>query len=548
MSRPNIILFFTDQQRYDSVACTHADAEIRRSLRTPSLDRLCAEGCRFDRAYTPNPVCIPARHNLITGLPARYHRHAANSGNPCPRELPVLPQILSDAGYLTHAVGKMHFQPMRRHHGFNRMELMEECPRHRDDDDYLLFLKERGCDVLHQHGVRHLLYHQPQRSLVPEELHGSKWVADRSIEFLRTRGTEDRPFFLMSSWIAPHPPENVPDRLADMYVGASLPERIRRLDPAADMSDLVPVVRSRFELGDGMLEDPARYRRHVEHYNASVAFVDENMGRILEAVDELGLADETLVVHTSDHGEMLGDHYCFQKSAPYQSACRIPFIMRYPGVVEAGLVDAENFVDLNDILPTFLDAAGASYPAGRELPGSSLLDVGSGRDRSVQYTENGNGPKRWCSIMNGRHKFVYSYYGGHEALFDLESDPLEQRNLLADGVTEELAPLRKELRRQLVDYEERWGLEGMVEWKDFLKIEPYELPRGAAARNPQYPPPWRTTLTEAERARHVHPTEEIVRAVEKEPTVKLSELDLDGWRERVGAPQEFVDRVRKEGL
>ena len=548
MPRPNILLLLTDQQRFDTIACANADPAIRSSIRTPNLDKLCAQGLRFDRAYTPNPVCIPARHNLITGLPARYHGYPDNASTPLPRYLPVLPQLLADAGYRTHAVGKMHFQPMRRHHGFDRMELMEETPKYRSDDDYLLYLLSVGCNVAHQHGVRHLLYHQPQRSLVPEEHHGSKWVADRSVAFLRQAAKEQRPFFLKSSWIAPHPPENVPDRLADMYVNATFPQRIERHAPRPDGVDLIPMARSRFELGDGMLNDPARYRRHVEHYHASVAFVDEQVGRVLAELDALGLADNTLVLFTSDHGEMLGDLDCFQKSLPYESACHISLILRFPGRVPNGSVESERFVDLNDVLPTFLDAASVTYPGPVRLPGGSLLDLDKGRDRSIQYIENGRGPKRWCAIRTAHWKFVHSYYGGVESLFDLESDPKEQRDLLLDGVPPELASEYRGLRRTLAEYEKQWGMPGMVEWNDFLAISPFKIKTGAAARNAQYPPPWLKTLSADERAEVADPLEEIVKAVEKEPAVKLSALDLDGWSETVGTPNAFVEKVRREGL
>ncbi|NRA37563.1 MAG: sulfatase-like hydrolase/transferase, partial [Planctomycetes bacterium] len=305
--RPNILLLFTDQQRYDTLANTHND-EVRDTLQTPTFDRLCREGTRFDRAYTPNPVCIPARYNMITGLPARYHGHPDNCLTPCPADIPLLPQILSENGYQTHAIGKMHFVPFaRQHHGFHRLECMEETPRHRSDDDYLLFLKENGHDTIHQHGVRQLLYHQPQRSLVPEEFHGSHWVADRSIKFLQEAADDSRPFFLKASWIHPHPPYNVPERLCDLYKDKSLPKRIARTNAEENRNDLVPKARNSFELGDGLLEDDERFRRHQELYHASVAFVDEQMGRVLDELDRLGIADNTLVLTASDHGEMLGD-------------------------------------------------------------------------------------------------------------------------------------------------------------------------------------------------------------------------------------------------
>lgn len=545
MPRPNILLFFTDQQRYDTVACTHSDPAIRASLKTPNLDRLCAEGIRYERSYTPNPVCIPARYNMITGLPARYHGHSDNSGSPLPQGIPCLAELLSNAGYSTHAVGKMHFMPPREHHGFHRMELMEETPHHRADDDYLRYLDAVGCRVMHQHGVRHFLYHQPQRAQMPEEHHGSKWVADRAIDYLRRTAGRDRPFFLKASWIHPHPPQHIPERLADMYVGAPLPPRIERVDAPSDRSDLPPKSRNSFQLGEGFFEHPERLRRHMEHYHASVSFVDEQMGRVLETLDELGLADNTLVLATSDHGEMLGDHDCLQKASPFESAVHVPFIMRFPGTIEPGTVDRDQFVDLNDVMPTFLDAADVEYPGPHELPGSSLLSSGGKRDRSVQYIENSCGPKRWVSLRNAQYKYVHSYYGW-EALYDMEKDPLEQHNLLADGVPSECAGVREDLRRQLVEYEERWGLPGNVFWKDMMKFQQYPLPTGPKARNSQLPP-WINNLTPEERAEYGALWDEVLAAIEKEPLVKLSEMDVDAWAARCGVPQEFVERVKREG-
>lgn len=545
MDRPNILLLLTDQQRADSIACSHADADLRASLRTPNLDRLCAEGCRFDRGYTPNPVCIPARHNLISGLPARYHGHPDNASVPAPYDLPMLPQILSDAGYRTHAVGKMHYRPSRRHHGFDRMEIMEETPSNRDEDDYLMYLKSVGCRVRHQHGVRHLLYHQPQRSLVPEEHHGSKWVADRSIDFLRRTHHRKQPFFLKASWIAPHPPENVPARLADLYAGKPLPARIPRVDPRADRSDLIPAVRAQFELGEGMLDDLPRLRRHMEHYHASISFVDEQVGRILQELDALGLADNTLVLFTSDHGEMLGDLDCFQKSAPYESASHVPFILRFPGRVQPGSVDREHFVDLNDFLPTCLDVAQARYPGPLELPGSSLLQLDRGRDRSIQYIENGRGPKRWCMLRDQRYKYVYSYFGGYEAFFDLQTDPGEQHNRMLTGLPAELAPEYQRLRQGLLKMEARWGLPGGVEWNDFMKYQPYEIKMGRHARNKQLPP-WPANLPAADQAQLNDVYEEVLAAVQDEPAVRLHKLDLDSWQQNCNIPQAVLDRIRWE--
>ncbi|MFC1479807.1 sulfatase [Planctomycetota bacterium] len=546
MTQPNLILFFTDQQRYDSVACTHENEAVRTSLQTPNLDRLCKEGIRFDRGYTPNPVCVPARYNMITGLPARYHGHFSNSSTPLPLGIPCLPQILSDAGYLTHACGKMHFRPMREHHGFHRMELMEETPHYQDDDDYLIYLKSVGCRTMHQHGVRHLLYHQPQRSLMSEEHHGSKWVADRTIAFLERAAHDKRPFFLKASWIKPHPPQNNPERIADMYADAPLPERIERIDERKDRSDLLPSKRMSHTLGEGFIyDDPERMRRHREHYYASVSFVDEQMGRVLSKLDELGLTGDTLVVFTSDHGEMLGDLDCLQKSAPYETASHIPFIVRYPEVIEPGSVDTEHFVDLNDILPTFLDAAGIAYPGSLKLPGSSLLDLDKGRDRTVQYIENNQGPLRWVCLRNAQFKYVFSFRGGWEALFDFEKDPLEQHNLLLDGVPSEYKDIRDSMFKQLVEYEERWGQPGTVQWNDLMKYQEYPL--GRTHVNSQLPP-WVDNLSEEDRAEYGGLWDEVIEAVKDEPTVTLSKLDLDHWAERCNVSEKIIKKIRDNNL
>ena len=172
MTRPNILLITTDQQRYDTIHAAGFDYMI-----TPNLDRLAAEGCIYTNAYSPNPVCLPARHNLITGLSARYHSFDDNyfdDSHQIPYHLPTFAQMLSDNGYDTIAIGKMHFQPYRRHNGFNRLLLMDEIPRFREDDDYAIYLKNNGYDYLQSlHGVRHMLYMQPQQSLVAEKDHGS---------------------------------------------------------------------------------------------------------------------------------------------------------------------------------------------------------------------------------------------------------------------------------------------------------------------------------------------------------------------------------------
>ena len=447
--RPNILLLMTDQQRIDTIRAAGYDY-----MHTPALDRLVDEGCLYRNAYSPNPICLAARHNMLTGLPARHHGFPDNmQGVQTRADLPMLPRILSDNGYETHAIGKMHFVPPHRHNGLDRLELMEEVPRYREEDDYALYLKSVGLGhIRHIHGVRHLLYMLPQRSLIPEEHHGTKWVADRGIDFLQAnRGRH--PFFLWLSWIAPHPPFDVPDRFAELYREADLPAPIQSLTPTSALSQ------ESKPLGDLPSADYVQRMREV--YYGAVSHVDEQVGRVLDALDETGLTENTLVLFLSDHGELLGDHDLFQKWLPYDSCARIPLLMRYPGHVEAGSSN-DGFTDLNDILPTVLDATGIPYPGAETLPGESLLTDSGEKERDWQYMEYSFDNRRWISIRNRRYKYNYYYGGGYEELFDLETDPHETKNLLWDGIPGGLADIRLELRQKLIEYESRWGLEGYV--------------------------------------------------------------------------------------
>ena len=514
MKKPNILLITTDQQRYDTIAAMGYDFMV-----TPNLDRLAAEGCCYPNAYSSNPVCMAARHNIVTGLTARHHGFDDNyfEENPkvIPYNLPTFPQLLSDAGYDTIAVGKMHFQPCRRHNGFTKMELMEEIPRNLEDDEYAMYLRDHGFgDIQSIHGVRHLLYMLPQRSLVDEEHHGSSWVAERSIHHLRENGGK-RPFFLWSSFIAPHPPFDVPDEWADLYKGKELPPLNVSRTPISELAEQKKCIAD--------YPNGAYLQRARELYYASISFVDYNIGKIIQELKDIGEYDNTLILFTSDHGEMLGDCGTFQKMLAYDGSARIPFIARYPEKLRAGSVD-RRFVDLNDLLPTFLDIAGVAYPDPDMLPGESIFIMDGKKDRSVQYVENGRGSKRWVSLRDRRYKYNYYYGGGLEELFDMEQDPGETTNLLYENPGPEALVEKERLKAQLIDYEKRYGLEGCVVDGRFAV---FEKPRRFFYRENN--PPMFPGKQDRE---YVSLEEEVRRALRKEPVVKLEELDVRYFEEK----------------
>jgi len=526
--KPNVLLLMTDQQRFDTINAAGFDF-----MQTPNLDRLVREGCLFTNAYTPNPICLPARHNLLTGLPARYHGFADNSLTGITRaDLPALPRILSDNGYETRAIGKMHFRPPRRHNGFLKMELMEELPFYREEDEYAMYLKGAGLGhIQHIHGVRHLLYMVPQRSLVPEEHHGTKWVADRSIDFIRTNAGR-HPFFLWSSWIAPHPPFDVPDAWANLYKGADLPQPYVSKTPLPALSEESKV------LGD--LPNKRYVRRMRELYYAAISYVDHQIGRILEALEQARLLGNTLIIFTSDHGDLLGDYGLYQKWHPYDSCARIPLIMRYPAKVTAGTV-YDDFVDLNDVLPTVLDVAELDYPGTIPLPGESLLGDPKTKDRDWQYVEYSYDNRRWISVRNEAYKYNFFYGGGFEQLFDMRNDPHETTNLLAGQVTSEIAAIRHELKSRLLQYEKKQGLEGYTNEDDFKRGAPFTPHPQRNKAFPRFPG---NIMDGAVKAGMNDLFDEILAAVAKEPMVKLRELDIAAWQRAGG----FSDDAIKELL
>ena len=472
--QPNFLILFSDQQRWDTVRAAGAA-----HMKTPNLDRLVEEGCHFRNAYSPNPICMPARHYLLTGAPARFHGYDGNCHQPILDDgLATIPRVLSDAGYATAAIGKMHFHPPRRHHGFETMRLMEELPASREEDAYASFLAEQGHGrVRNLHGVRPVLYHTPQQALLPAELHGTQWVAREAERFLQT--PRRRPFFLMLGWVKPHPPWNVPEEWRGLYDDVALPEPIAR-------SREFPYPSAEGDAhGDRDSEDARRAIRRA--YFTSVSMVDAAVGRVLDCLEATGQLDDTFILFTSDHGEMLQDKGFYQKALPFESSCRIPFVVRSPRHFDAGAAD-ERFVDLMDVFPTFLDAAGVEFPAKAAdrrdpLAGESLLASAPGeKDRDVQFVECLPGRQRWAMVRDRRYKLVYYANGGVEHFYDLEEDPGEIANLMRTGGVPRVEYER--LRRRLVEHEQRWGPEGAVVDGDLRRYPPEELAMGSFGKHP----------------------------------------------------------------
>ena len=529
--RPNILLLMTDQQRFDTIKAAGAE-----HMHSPQLDRLAASGRLYSKAFTPVPDGMAARHNILTGMAGKVHGYTENNRNfGMPGWIQTLPMILSDHGYETIAIGKNQFVPPRRHHGYDRVHLMEPRPSFREEDDYAMYLKEKGWGhILNIHGCENLLLHSPQNSLLPEQHQGDSWAADKALDFLETnRGRH--PWLLKLSWLSPRPPQSPASRFADLYRESELPELLSSSTPLSVASE---------ENASQFRHIPSEwFRRYRELYYASVSQVDYNIGRILDCLEDTGQRQDTLIIFLSDHGDMLGDYSCMEKGLPYDSCCRIPMILSFPGRIEEGVIN-EKFADLNDVLPTILDAAGINLSYKKtKLPGESLLipDGKGKKDRSRQYIEYGSGLKRWISLRTENYKYNYYYRDGKEEFFDMTEENGEGRNLLFSSLDEETAARKAEMKTELIGMEKLWGPEGCVDGDDFVRLEGNEASQPRTWRFPEYQ---KSIRDERERGKMNSFLDEVLQCIEKEDIVELEQLDLEQWQEE----GEFGDKEIRELL
>lgn len=476
--QPNILLVMTDQQRRDTIAALGNPI-----IRTPTLDRLVREGSAFTSAYTPSPVCVSARCALLTGLPP--HVSGCTDNMAMPQERASLMEQLRDRGYQTHGVGKMHFTPdSTKMWGYESRDISEEItPLDNTSDDFCAFLREQGYEHVHEpHGVRSEMYYIPQPSQLPADLHNTAWVADRSIDFLERRD-RSRPFFMWSSFIKPHPPFETPTPWNKLYRTAAMPAPFRP-EGFESLLTFWNYFQNRYKYRDSGY-DPLLARTIRAAYYACISFIDFHVGRIFEALgDDI---DNTLIVYTSDHGELLGDYGSYGKRSMLNAAVGIPMLVRQPGVFEAGQC-VESPTSLIDLWPTFLTAAGASADQASVSPeGIDLAALAANPDaRDMAYSQISHGQRGLYMAASRDLKYVYSAADGRELLFDLQTDPEETRNMVGNPLY--VARLTM-MRQHLI---ERFQKDGYLDpldgdtWRQFDKLSvPDEIDAGLLFQDPR---------------------------------------------------------------
>lgn len=416
--RPNILLLLTDQQRFDTIRALGNPV-----ICTPVLDDLVARGTAFTRAYTPSPVCVSARGAMLTGLEPQTTGCTDNAPMDFSRQ--SLMQRLGAAGYQCHGAGKMHFVPKPRElWGFESRDFCEEGGGR---DDFREYLDRHGYShVLDPHGVRSEYYYLPQPSQLPARHHPTAWVVDRSIDWLQARD-HDRPFFLFTSIIKPHPPFESPTTWNKLYRPPDMPLPKR---PAASQELLTYWNRyqNRYKWRDrGWDEQLVRTIKAA--YYACISFIDYQLGRLLEHLDATGDLDNTVILFSSDHGELLGDYGSWGKRCMLDSAARIPLIAIWPDGYGAGQ-RCDEPASLIDIVPTALAAADLPRDG---LPGVDLRRLAAGAlPRDAVYGQFQSGPQAVYMRATREHKYIWSAPDQREWLLDLTADPEETRDVAGD--------------------------------------------------------------------------------------------------------------------
>lgn len=467
--RPNILFIMSDDHAAHAMSCYGS-----RINQTPNLDRIADDGMRFDNCFCTNSICTPSRAAILTGT-YNHINGVTTLSTPMDNTLPTFVKDLQTSGYQTGIFGKWHLGQGAAHEpsGF---------------DDWAV-LPGQG------------LYHNPTFIFKDgagsrrEAVHGyvTDIITDMSLDFLQKRDAE-QPFFLMCHHKAPHRHWEPDEKHAAMYLNEDIPEPDTLYDDYANRAAAAEAAEMRLgthnqpldlktEIPRDLPEMQLRkwaYQRYIKDYLRVVASIDDNVGRLLDYLDAEGLADNTLVVYTSDQGFFLGDHGWYDKRFMYEESLKMPYIMRFPRGIKAGSVNDDMVLNV-DFAPTYLELAG--LPPQAEMQGRSFAPLLRGETisdwrESMYYRywmhRTHHNVYAHYGIRTRRHKLIYYYadpldttgslagtFSPEWELFDLATDPYELNNIVHDPANAELvAALKSELHQLQADVDdERYHLD-----------------------------------------------------------------------------------------
>jgi len=447
----------TDQQRWDALG-VNGNSDIK----TPHLDRMAAQGVNFDHFFLQNPVCMPSRLSFLTGQYPSTLRIFRN-GVPVPEDTITLPMLLKNYGYTSANIGKLHFLPhanrdhreMHPSYGFDHLEISDEPGCY--EDAYRVWVRRQAPGQLdfisvglppqaeihyRAMGIKDNVKHPEERFLKKavrfrgrSDMTHTAFVANRTMQYIKQN--RDSNFLCIAGFYSPHSPWVAPQEFLDLYEPdtLTLPEFPPELDAKRSKD---------------FFSDEELHSAHHGYY-AMVSEVDHHVGRILSCLEACGLAENTIVIFTSDHGEWLGEHLRYGKGLPaHDCISRVPLIIRWPEVIRSPGRTVNEIVEGVDVIPTLLESTG--IPTPYHLQGHSLFEAFSGQSltgRKSALTE-GEGAK---SLRTAKYRYV-SHADGRELLFDLEKDPHGYRNVANEpDYSQALAEMRHQMLQHLLQIE-----------------------------------------------------------------------------------------------
>ena len=489
MSKTNLLLITSDQQHWNTLGQSNS------ALQTPALDKLASQGTTFSRAYCPNPTCTPTRSSMITGKYPSQHG-AYSLGTKLSENQPTIGEHLKAAGYHSALVGKAHFQPLhgtdaypslesypilqdldfwRDFHGpFYGFDHVELARNHTDEahvgQHYAIWMEDKGLSNWRDFYLKPTGNVESQRRkwLIPEEYHYNAWIAERSEALISEYHKSEQPFFLWASFFDPHPKYMAPEPWDTMYdphaitVPQAEPGEHDSNPPHFQLTQTADPDFSAWQEAGGAgchgfhshLHDGDELARDIACYYGMISCLDKYIGRIVDHLDALGLAENTLVVFTSDHGHYFGQHGLIAKGAfHYEDGIRVPMIARMPGQIPAGAT-SHSLQSLVDYAPTFLSYCGVDVPdAMTGIDQRDNWNGGSSTARDHVIVENRHQPTtlHLKTYIDERHKLTLYLNRDYGEIFDLDEDPGEIHNLYGDEalrarLTE--AMLRAEMQKE----------------------------------------------------------------------------------------------------
>lgn len=445
--RPNIVFILTDDQGAWAMGCAG-----NHDVRTPNLDKLAAEGIRFDEFYCASPVCSPARASIVTGKMPSAHgvQDWIERGNVDADKFPHMKKLdgfdMTDRA-IDYLKEHRTYMEVLAEHGY-RCALSGKW--HLGDNA----TKKKGFSHWYTIGRGGCSYFHPdicdEGEMSVQEGYITDMITDRSLQYLDEFAQTDQPFYLSVHYTAPHSPwgpQEHPEKFRDLY-------RDCEFTATPDLPIHINQIKT-CPIGD----TPEKRRENLTGYYAAISAMDAGVGRILQRLEEKGLEEETIVIFTADNGMNMGHHGIWGKGNGtyppnmYDSSVKVPLIIRVPGNEKKGMV-CSNMAAQYDFFPTILELAGCEWKPGKDQPGRSMLNMIKNpdvkdSDRVIVYDEY----SKTRMIKKGNYKYVHRYGDGPCEFYDLAADPQEATNLCGNmEYTQIIVELKNEMERWFENY------------------------------------------------------------------------------------------------